>query len=182
MTAPSLAAYDRPLTAPATGALHAPWPVCPGTIRGLTASLPAAALEVLNDAQLAALTDWSDPACVRATADEATRRDIADRRAELAAPVTPAPVTPVADVAPVLEPAAVTAPDVTPDIATAPARRRGLSPWHAAMLKEYRLARHAWELAAEGATAEYAWEMTDYREHNPPPTWKAFLTGSRRPQ
>ena len=179
MNALSLTAWDRPIAgpAPATAALHAPWPVCPGTVRGLTAQLPPAALEVLNDAQLAALTDWSDPACVRATADEATRRDIADRRAELAAPVTP-----VADVAPVLEPAAVTAPDVTPDIATAPARRRGLSPWHAAMLKEYRLARHAWELAAEGATAEYAWEMTDYREHNPPPTWKAFLTGSRRPQ
>ncbi len=168
MTAPSLAVFDRPMAArPATATVHAPWPVCPGTVRGLTASLPAAALEVLNDAQLAALTDWSDPACVRATADEATRRDIADRRAELAAPVTP-----VADVA------TVTAPDVAPDVAPRPGKRAP-SPWLAEVIESYRAARIVWESRMEAETAEYAWEMTEFREFNPPPVFRDFLRAAR---
>lgn len=49
-----------------------------------------------------------------------------------------------------------------------------------AIRDEYRMARLAWELAAEAATLGYATEMAEYRVLNPAPTYKMFLQGMTR--
>jgi len=46
-------------------------------------------------------------------------------------------------------------------------------------LDEYRAARHAWELAAEKATAGYKTELREYAASNPPPTLKQFMIDRR---
>lgn len=43
----------------------------------------------------------------------------------------------------------------------------------------YYMARHAWLMACEAATACYAAEVTAYRQENPPMVFKRYLVESR---
>lgn len=58
------------------------------------------------------------------------------------------------------------------------ARRR--SAWHRDLMDGYYAAREAWERQAEAVTHGYETEMREYRQENPPPTFREWLVGNRR--
>lgn len=61
-------------------------------------------------------------------------------------------------------------------------RRHHCSWWHADLVESYRTARRAWEAEEEAVTMGYPAERAEFRASVPPPTFRAWLVGSRRPE
>ncbi len=70
---------------------------------------------------------------------------------------------------------------IAPVAEIAPRRRRRANPWIERVSEEYRLARHAWELAREDAAMGYLEEGREYAEDYPPPTYRQFLIDLSNP-
>jgi hypothetical protein len=52
--------------------------------------------------------------------------------------------------------------------------------WHDDLMDGYYCAREAWEREAEAVTLNYETELAEYKESNPPPTFRMWLIENRQ--
>ena len=64
--------------------------------------------------------------------------------------------------------------------AASPCRRHPCSREHADLVLTFRSVAETWRVAAEQATGGYRTELARYRETHPAPTFRDFLTHTRR--